>query len=394
MELASKDACTGCGNCRLVCKKKAVTFTRDALNNIYPVIDSGKCVGCGLCQKVCPAINQVEKNRPKACYSCYASNEAIRKSSASGGVAQAIYRWCLKKDIPFAGVYFDNKELTAKYKLGFSEGDIHQFVNSKYTFSFMGNISEDVIDILKNEKPLVFIGLPCQVAAVKKYAETNKVKTENLFTVDIICHGVPSDLYIKEHVKNICNGAAEIERLSFRDERFMTSKFVFSVDYNGKNYHKYVESNDNFQIGYHNATIYRPNCYSCMYAGPNRCGDLTIGDFTGLGRVASVDGNIAEMKYQGGSCVLCNSEKGQKVLAQIGDEKYLSIDSRPIEEALKFENQLASPSIPSTYRNRFAELYPEKGFDKACNVVFKKEKLKRPIIHAAKICIKKVLGRR
>ena len=239
MELASKDSCTGCGNCGLVCKKKAVTFTRDALNNIYPVIDNSKCVGCGLCQKVCPAINQVEKNRPKACYSCYASNEAIRKSSASGGVAQAIYRWCLKKDIPFAGVYFDNKELTAKYKLGFSEEDIHQFVNSKYTFSFMGNISEDVIDILKNGKPLVFIGLPCQVAAVKKYAEINKVNTENLFTVDIICHGVPSDLYIKEHVKNICNGEAEIERLSFRDERFMTSKFVFSVDYNGKNYHRY-----------------------------------------------------------------------------------------------------------------------------------------------------------
>lgn len=54
-----------------------------------------------------------------------------------------------ENDIPFAGVYFDNKELTAKYKLGFSEEDIHQFVNSKYTFSFMGSISEDVIDILK-----------------------------------------------------------------------------------------------------------------------------------------------------------------------------------------------------------------------------------------------------
>lgn len=149
MELASKDSCTGCGNCRLVCKKKAVTFTRDALNNIYPVIDSSKCVRCGLCQKACPAINQVEKITPKGCYSCYATNKVIRKSSASGGVAQSIYRWCLKNDIPFAGVYFDNKELTAKYKLGFSEEDIHQFTNSKYTFSFMGNISEDVIDILK-----------------------------------------------------------------------------------------------------------------------------------------------------------------------------------------------------------------------------------------------------
>lgn len=174
MELASKDVCTGCGNCRLACKKKAVTFTRDALNNIYPVIDSSKCVECGLCQKACPAINQVEKITPKQCYSCYATNKAIRKSSASGGVAQAVYRWCLKNDIPFAGVYFDNKELTAKYKLGFSEEDIHQFVNSKYTFSFMGSISEDVIDILKNGKSLVFIGLPCQVAAVKKYAEIKK----------------------------------------------------------------------------------------------------------------------------------------------------------------------------------------------------------------------------
>lgn len=92
--------------------------------------------------------------------------------------------------------------------------------------------------------------------------------------------------------------------------------------------------------------------------------------------------------------VLCNSEKGQKILTQIGNEKYLSIDSRPIEEALKFENQLANPSIPSAYRNRFVELYPEKGFDKACNIAFKKEKLKRPIIHAAKMCVKKVLGRR
>ena len=169
MELASKDSCTGCGNCRLVCKKNAVAFTRDGLNNIYPVIDSSKCVECGLCQKACPAINQVEKITPKQCYSCYATNKAIRKSSASGGVAQAVYRWCLKNDIPFAGVYFDNKELTAKYKLGLSEDDIHQFTNSKYTFSFMGNISEDIADILKNGKPFVFIGLPCQVAAVKKY---------------------------------------------------------------------------------------------------------------------------------------------------------------------------------------------------------------------------------
>ena len=68
---------------------------------------------------------------------------------------------------------------------------------------------------------MVFIGLPCQVAAVKKYAEMKKVNTDDLFTVDLICHGIPSDLYLKEHVQNICKGE-NIDGLSFRDERFMT----------------------------------------------------------------------------------------------------------------------------------------------------------------------------
>lgn len=393
MELVSRDSCTGCGNCGLACKKNAITFQRDALNNIYPVIDSSKCVDCSLCQKVCPVVNRVEKTLPQMCYSGYATNPTIRKTSASGGMAQAIYRWCLKKGILFSGVYFDNKELKAKHKLGVTEEDIRQFTNSKYTFSFMGGICEDVVDTLKAGKKMLFIGLPCQVAAVKKYAETKKVSTDELFTVDLICHGVPSDFYVKEHVQYVTKGEC-IDGLSFRDERFMTSKFVFSVDYKGKNYHKYVESDDNFQIGYHNATIYRPNCYNCMYASPDRYSDLTIGDFTGLGKVDSVKGNVVEMRYQGISCVLCNSEKGEKLLTQLEVEGDLSIDLRPLEEALKFENQLANPSIPSMYRNRFVELYPQNGFDKACNVVFKNEKIKRPIIHIAKICVKKVLGRK
>ena len=95
------------------------------------------------------------------CYSGYATNPTIRKTSASGGMAQVIYRWCLKKGILFSGVYFDNKELKAKHRLGVTEEDIRQFTNSKYTFSFMGGICEDVVDTLKAGKKMLFIGLPC-----------------------------------------------------------------------------------------------------------------------------------------------------------------------------------------------------------------------------------------
>ena len=81
----------------------------------------------------------------------------------------------------------------------------------------------------------------------------------------------------------------------------------------------------------------------------------------------------------------------ERNITQVQLAKYAGISRKYLSNV---ENQLANPSIPSAYRNRFVELYPEKGFDKACNIAFKKEKLKRPIIHAAKMCVKKVLGRR
>lgn len=393
MKLVGKDYCTGCGNCIFACKKQAIEFKRDELNNIYPQIDESKCVECGLCNKACPAINKVEKKKPTDCHSAYSTSEKIRNSSASGGVAQSVYRYCLDNNLLFTGVYFDNDRLEAVHKLGSTEDDIREFTNSKYTFSYMGDISEKITECLKADKKIVFIGLPCQVAAVKKYVENVKVDEKNLTTIDIICHGVPSDNYIKEHVKDICKGK-KVENLSFRDERFMTSKFVFSVDYGGKNYHKYVESNDNFQIGYHNATIYRPNCYNCIYADSQRCGDITIGDFTGLGRAASIKENVAKMKYKGVSCVLCNSTKGENLLNELITKNYLITEARPMDEALEYENQLMKPSVPSPYRAEFVDLYSKVGFTKACNSAFKKEKLKRPIIHAAKMCVKRILGRK
>lgn len=38
MELASKDSCTGCGNCRLVCKKKAVMLQTKQFGNLVLLV--------------------------------------------------------------------------------------------------------------------------------------------------------------------------------------------------------------------------------------------------------------------------------------------------------------------------------------------------------------------
>ena len=52
---------------------------------------------------------------------------------------------------------------------------------------------------LKNNRKVMFSGTPCQVAALKHYLQHDY---DNLLTVDIICHGVPSpkvwNLYLDE----------------------------------------------------------------------------------------------------------------------------------------------------------------------------------------------------
>jgi hypothetical protein len=155
-----------------------------------------------------------------------------------------------------------------------------------------------------------------------------------------------------------------------------------------KEYHKCVESNDNYQIGYHNSTFYRPNCYACKYANPSRVSDLTIGDFRGLGRLAPYDGDCRKDKHLGITCVLVNTTRGGQLLSNLFETGALHGNERPLEEGLSFQIQLIRPPVPPKYRKAFLEMYPSKGFSETLNSVFKIEKLKRPLVKACKDVVK------
>lgn len=392
MELANKVDCTSCMNCILVCKQKAITISKDSLDNIYPTIDSSKCVECGICNKVCPALNSIDLRNPISCFAVHSTKPEIRHFSASGGVGTTLYRYCLGNNYAFSGVLFDASSLIAKHKIGRTEEDIRQFRNSKYTFSFMNSICTDILFEMKSRE-ICFVGLPCQVAAIKRFIAEHNGHIDRLFTVDLVCHGVPSHLYLIDHIRNTLH-ADNVDNLSFRDETYQTSKFVFSASYKGKKYHKFVESNDNYQIGYHNATIYRPNCYNCHYARPERTGDITISDFTGFAKIAPFEGDVKHEQYLGLSCVLVNTEKGKRLFNEMTTAGMLKVYKRPLDEALLYEQQLKTPSKPSDYRSEFERLYPQNGFTKALNHVFRIEKIKRSIIKFTKVCVKFVLRRK
>ena len=91
---------------------------------------------------------------------------------------------------------------------------------------------------------------------------------------------------------------------------------------------------------------YRPSCYQCQYARKERCSDITIGDFWGIG---------ADFKHDtvnGCSCMLPITEKGKKIL----EDCQLDLYERTVDEAVLGNDQLRSPKKYDVRRRWFRKL--------------------------------------
>lgn len=341
--------CTACEACISICPKKCITLKKDALGVFYPTVDTNNCINCGLCDKVCHLNNDyLPEIRSEKVYAAYSLDKIFREKSASGGIASTIYRYCLNNNIHTFGVYYTPNH-QAEYIEIKTENDILLCCNSKYVFSHIGNTYIRIKEYLKNGEKVLFIGLPCQVAGLISFLQG---RHNNLMTVDIICHGTCPEEYLNRHIAAVCKQHT-VNKVFFRDPYFGTHNFVLSLyDNNKLLYHKKVRDADVYQIGYHKAVIYRANCYNCKYAKNVRMGDITISDFSGLGRLASYD-----MPKTSVSCVICSTSKGQNLIKMLENKEMLTLFDRPADEAYLYEKQLNGPSVPHPARSIFIKEY-------------------------------------
>lgn len=387
--------CTACGACENICPKQCVK--RENAASSITMIKGESCIGCGLCDKVCPGNSEQMVSEPITAYAAFSSDTETREKSASGGIASTLYKFCIERGYTVVGA-----ELGADYECHLKTADrldqIIGFQNSKYTYSFADRVYSEIKEKLDEGNAVFFIGLPCQVAAVKSYLKTTRTNTDLFVAADIVCHGTPHPDYLPQHVKAVANREGfKAESVFFRDPRYKTSKYAFTI-YDESNfagavpkYKKYVEDEDLYQIGYHLALIYRDSCYFCKYAQLNRSGDLTFGDY----HVKSVDD--CDIDTEKKSLILVNTEKGQKFLQQAVKARLLEIIERPVEEPKQGEPQLRHPSTAGPERAVFiAEYAKTHDFDQAASIAFKKIVYRRKmkidkIIFGTKIILKKIV---
>ncbi|RGI51902.1 hypothetical protein DXB52_04800 [Ruminococcus sp. OM04-4AA] len=99
------------------------------------------------------------------------------------------------------------------------EDDINKlarFSGSKYVKSNPKGIYKKIKQLLQSGKKILFIGLPCQVAAVKRFV--GKRYEEKLYTIDLICHGSPSPMLLERFLNEKGYNIKQIGNIEFRSK--------------------------------------------------------------------------------------------------------------------------------------------------------------------------------
>ena len=338
--MINKKGCCGCTACLHVCPVKCITMQEDEEGFLYPVIKKEKCIHCHKCEKVCPVRNENNTNTKTETYVGYSKDDEIRKQSSSGGIFSVVAEWILLQNGVIFGAAFDENFEVHHIVIERKE-ELEKLRGSKYVQSRLEKVYPEVKQYLEIKRKVLFTGTACQIAGLKRYL--NK-EYENLYTVDVLCHGVPSPkiwrMYLEEKEKQY---HASIEKYEFRNKENGWNNYSINIIFSNKQRYCVHFFEDKYMRLFLGNIDLRPSCYACHFKGFPRVSDMTIGDSWGIEK------SMPDMNDdKGTSIILVHSSKGGRMFGAIREN--LIVKEAILDEVLS----------PTAQSRRSVELHPNR----------------------------------
>lgn len=354
--LCDTKKCFGCMACYNICSVNAINIIEDSEGFLRPEIQQDKCIGCKKCTSVCAAISNFERDNrtfEQQTYACWNKDKDIRKNSTSGGLFTVMANNILKENGIVFGASFDNK-FNVVHSFIDNIDNIIKFRGSKYVQSNIGSTYKQAKMFLDRGKTILFTGTPCQIAGLYKFLGR---EYDNLYTCDLICHGVPSPKVYKSYISYMEGKyKSKIKSVNFRFKK--PGWMVFSMKIEFQNGKVYVKStlDDHYIRGFLRELFLRPSCHECAYTNTDRKGDITIADFWGYKSTNEEDFD----DDKGISLAIVNSKNGERLFQACKNN--LIYFKRDIEEAIRGNRCLSSCFPASPKRKEFWKDYNSKTF--------------------------------
>jgi coenzyme F420-reducing hydrogenase beta subunit len=327
--------CAGCMACVDVCSKDAIKI-EDSIEHMNALIDSARCIDCGLCHSVCQSNHPAELLSTVESWQGWAAPE-VRRGSSSGGFASAILSAFVDGGGAVAACRL--KRGVFGFSIAFTRDELAGFAGSKYVKSNPVGIYRKVLGLLCDGRDVLFVGLPCQISAMRNYVcLKGKNASGSLYTIDLICHGSPSVKILREALLEYGYDLDEIERMWFRS----------NIDYGLRTESERLVPDgctDRYTMTFLSSISFTRNCYSCHYATSERVGDLSLGDSWGT--------DLIDEEASGISLALVQTSKGKQLLEMAG------LELRPVDykNAVANNQQLQHPSLLTKEHNRFFQAW-------------------------------------
>lgn len=358
-----KDECCGCSACMNICPKDAIEMIPEDMSGfLYPKVDNSKCIDCNLCIKVCPFLNKsISKDIPDdiKIYAAKNKNEITRKSSSSGGVYSLLADYILEKNGVIYGAMYD-ENLRVIHGRAENKWDSERFKGSKYVQSDMMYIYKDVKKDLQNNKLVLFTGTPCQISGLKKYLG-NLVNIENLYTQDLVCHGVPSPKIYHDNIKYLEKKyESSITKINFRGKKIPGEVQDLEITLKNGNIVNMLPKMDLYYSLFQHDIILRPSCYNCKFTSLKRESDVTLADYWGIENIYPQFED-----HKGVSMIILNSEKGKKIFNSINE----SLDYIETNREQCTQKNLYKPTTKSKLSKLFWLNIKQKGFNNSTSII-------------------------
>lgn len=337
--------CTGCHACEQTCPVRAISFSVNQEGFYYPLV-STTCINCGKCARKCHSLNESLFQSSLSGFAAYTKDNILLRKSSSGGMFAEI----ASKFINSGGVVFgctEDKPGNVHHIAIEEAHKIQQLQGSKYVESNLEGVYSEVESLLKNGKKVLFSGTPCQIAGLKTYIG---IGSDLLFTLDIVCHGVPSRKIYKDYLEwESKKRKKRISKFVFRSKEKHGWSLTYRmelIDSKSTSVKEHLATMSPYYYHFLQGYNYRESCYHCKYARKERCSDITLCDFWGIDSVAPEMNN-----FYGVSGVLLNSEKGVTLWESVQSD--LISKQVDIMDIVKHNGQLKEPSTRPHIRDQY-----------------------------------------
>lgn len=311
-------------------------------------------------------------------YAAINKNAEVRKISSSGAVFYELAKWAIAQNGVVFGVKF-GEQWNVVHGHAETMDEAVRFLGSKYVQSNVQDEYGKAKDYLDAGRIVLFSGTPCQISALKSFL---KKEYENLFTVDLICHGVPSPSVWKKYLQEISAGRSVLS-INFRAKTEGWMKYSLQIDFSDGSRYRKTLNDDLYLQGFLQNIYLRPSCYECRFKGTEREADITLADYWGVHQ------DIPQMfDGQGTSLILVHSEKGESLWSAVsGSFSVCEVDAKL---ALSHNVGAVSSATLSAKRDEFYS-GGIASFEKLRRLT--KRRLDQRAKQKIKAFVKKILGR-